>query len=78
MKLLEEAKRTGYDGMRILVAKTNLPAVSLYRRTGARYCGDVFPTTSTGSVMNSSSDSRTVYSLKNYERNRYEILIRYS
>lgn len=42
MKLLEEAKRTGYDGMRILVAKTNLPAVSLYRRIGARYCGDVF------------------------------------
>ncbi len=41
-KLLDEAKRTGYDGMRILVAKSNLPAVSLYRRIGARYRGDAF------------------------------------
>ncbi len=40
--LLKEAKLVAYDGMRILVAKTNLPAVKLYKNLGAEYKGDVF------------------------------------
>ncbi len=40
--LIAEAGKNGYDGMRILVAKTNLPAVTLYRNAGAEYRGDVF------------------------------------
>ena len=40
--LLVEAARRDYDCMRILVAKTNLPAISLYRRIGADFRGEAF------------------------------------
>ncbi len=40
LRLLEAAKERGFDGMRILVAATNLPAERLYRRAGAEYRSD--------------------------------------
>lgn len=40
--LTKEAGRKGYDGMRILAAETNLPALALYRKAGAEKRGEVF------------------------------------
>lgn len=39
-KTVEASHDAGYDGMRILVCQTNLPAVKLYRNFGARYRGE--------------------------------------
>ena len=39
-KLLEAAVRSGYDGMRILVSRTNPPALRLYEKAGAVFCGE--------------------------------------
>lgn len=38
--LRNEASRKGFDGMRILVAETNLPARALYRKIGAEVRGN--------------------------------------
>ncbi len=40
--LLSEAERKHFDCMRILVAKTNLPAIALYRRMGIVFYGETF------------------------------------
>ncbi len=39
-KMIDASRDAGYDGMRILVCQTNLPAVKLYRNFGARYRGE--------------------------------------
>lgn len=38
----ETAKKQGFDGIRILVAKTNTPALALYEKNGFELCGEVF------------------------------------
>ncbi|OQA85629.1 MAG: Acetyltransferase (GNAT) family protein [Lentisphaerae bacterium ADurb.Bin242] len=39
-KMVEASRDAGYDGMRILVSRKNLPAVKLYRNAGAQYRGE--------------------------------------
>lgn len=39
-KMINASRDAGYDAMRILVCQTNLPAVKLYRKAGARYRGE--------------------------------------
>ena len=39
-QLLVAAVRSGYDGMRILVSRTNPPALRLYEKAGAVFCGE--------------------------------------
>ena len=38
----EIAKSQGFDGIRILVAKTNSAALALYEKNGFERCGEVF------------------------------------
>ena len=40
--LIRMAKEKGYDGIRILVSKTNEPALALYEKNGFERCGQVF------------------------------------
>lgn len=40
--LIEASRRSGHDGMRILVAQKNLPALKLYQNAGAVRRGEIF------------------------------------
>lgn len=41
-KMIRASRDAGYDSMRILVSRKNLPAVKLYRGAGALYRGETF------------------------------------
>ncbi len=41
-KLIEAAKESGYDGIRMLVSKTNPSALALYDKNGFERCGQTF------------------------------------
>ena len=40
--VVEEAKRKGYGGIRLLVSKTNPAAIALYANNGFTHCGETF------------------------------------
>jgi ribosomal protein S18 acetylase RimI-like enzyme len=41
-RVMEAIKAKGFDGIRMLVAKTNFPALALYEKNGFEKCGEVF------------------------------------
>jgi ribosomal protein S18 acetylase RimI-like enzyme len=40
--VMETVNEKGFDGIRMLVAKTNFPALALYEKNGFKRCGEVF------------------------------------
>jgi ribosomal protein S18 acetylase RimI-like enzyme len=40
--IMEVAKAKGFDGIRMLVSKTNYPALALYEKNGFVRCGEVY------------------------------------
>jgi len=40
--IIEEIRRSGYDGIRLLVAKANIPALRMYEKAGFSICGETF------------------------------------
>lgn len=40
--IISTAKEKGYDGIRMLVSKTNTAALALYGKNGFERCGEVF------------------------------------
>lgn len=40
--IIQDCKRRGYDGMRLLVSKTNYNALALYRKFGFQESGEVY------------------------------------
>lgn len=40
--IIKVAKEKGYDGIRMLVSKTNSAALALYEKNGFERCGEVF------------------------------------
>lgn len=40
--VIEDTKKRGFDGMRMLVSKTNPVALALYDRAGFERCGEIF------------------------------------
>ncbi len=41
-KIIEAAKQKGYDGIRMLVSKTNPAALAMYEKNGFARCGEAF------------------------------------